>query len=161
VPRVEKPEPGKETNGKKNGQHKPGNGHATTPAPANQVLLVEDEILVGMAMRDLLTDLGYSVLGPYGDVDEAIAAASNNRITAAVLDVNLAGTPVYPLADELRSRKVPFVFVTGYGVESIDRNFANVPVIKKPIEGQALRQALSVTTAAAAETLRAAGGRMN
>jgi len=161
VPRLEKPEPGKETNGKKNGQHKPGNGHATMPAPANQVLLVEDEILVGMAMRDLLTDLGYSVLGPYGDVDEAIAAASNNRITAAVLDVNLAGTPVYPLADELRSRKVPFVFVTGYGVESIDRNFANVPVIKKPIESQALRQALSFTTAAAAETLRAAGGRMN
>lgn len=163
VPRVEKSEPGKETNGgKKNGQHKAVNGRAAAAAPLNQVLLVEDEILVGMAMRDLLTDLGYSVLGPYGDVDEAIAAAANNRIAAAVLDVNLAGTPVYPLADELRTRKVPFVFVTGYGVESIDRKFSNVPVIKKPIEGQALRQALNVTTAAATETLRAvAGARMN
>jgi DNA-binding response OmpR family regulator len=123
----------------------------------NQVLLVEDEILVGMAMRDLLTDLGYSVLGPYGDVDEAIAAASSNTITAAVLDVNLAGVLVYPLADELQLRQVPFIFVTGYGVESIDRKFANIPVIAKPIEGQALRQALS-NTVAAPEAYRAAAG---
>jgi PAS domain S-box-containing protein len=167
VPRVEKPDSGKESNGskeKKNGHAKATNGHSAAPAPLNQILLVEDEILVGMAMRDLLTDLGYSVLGPYGDVGEAIAAASSNKIAAAVLDVNLAGVPVYPLADELMTRQVPFVFVTGYGVESIDRKFSNVPVIKKPIEGQALRQALSVTTGVAvAEPYRAvaAGGRLN
>jgi PAS domain S-box-containing protein len=166
VPRVEKPEAGKEArngNDKVNGHGKPSGRPA--PLAASQILLVEDEILVGMAMRDLLTDLGYSVLGPYGDVDEAIAAASSNKISAAVLDVNLAGVPVYPLANELITRQVPFVFVTGYGVESIDRKFSNIPVLKKPIEGQALRQALSTTvgavTSAPLRVAAAAGGRMN
>lgn len=155
VPRVEKNE------GDKKG--KTTNGHtAAAPAPPNQILLVEDEILVGMAMRDLLTDLGYSVLGPYGDVGEAIAAASSHNISAAVLDVNLAGVPVYPLADELTSRQVPFIFVTGYGVESIDRKFSGIPVLAKPIEGHKLRDALGVTIGAGVEPrLAAAGGRMN
>lgn len=169
VPRVEKSETPTEANGKgkKNNPAKAVNGHSAAPAPARQVLLVEDEILVGMAMRDLLTDLGYGVLGPYGDVEEAIAAASTNKISAAVLDVNLAGVPVYPLADELITQQVPFVFVTGYGVESIDRKFSNVPVIKKPIERHALHQALSVMSVApgatTAEPYRAAsaGGRLN
>ncbi|HWM45543.1 MAG TPA: response regulator [Xanthobacteraceae bacterium] len=152
VPRIEKSEPGKD---KQNGNAKSGAGQARS---SNQILLVEDEVLVGMAMRDLLTELGYDVLGPYGDVAEAISAASGNAIAAAVLDVNLAGTLVYPLADELATRQVPFVFVTGYGVESIDRKFSSVPVVKKPVEGQALRQALSATTGALPRTYQAAAG---
>jgi len=152
VPRIEKSEPGKE---KQNGNAKSGVDQARS---SNQILLVEDEVLVGMAMRDLLTELGYDVLGPYGDVTEAISAASGNAIAAAVLDVNLAGTLVYPLADELATRQVPFVFVTGYGVESIDRKFSSIPVVKKPVEGQALRQALSATTGALARTYQAAAG---
>jgi len=152
VPRIEKSEPGKD---KQNGNAKSGADQARS---SNQILLVEDEVLVGMAMRDLLTELGYDVLGPYGDVAEAISAASGNAIAAAVLDVNLAGTLVYPLADELATRQVPFVFVTGYGVESIDRKFSSVPVVKKPVEGQALRQALSATTGVLPRTYHAAAG---
>ncbi len=154
VPRVEKSESGE----KGNGHAKSGNGESGPAQAPNQVLLVEDEVLVGMAMRDLLTELGYSVLGPYGDVDEAITVASSNPISAAVLDVNLAGTLVYPLADALKTRQVPFVFVTGYGAESIDHKFSHVPVVKKPIEGPALRQALGATARLSPGYRAAAGG---
>jgi PAS domain S-box-containing protein len=161
VPRADKTDaPKQAANGRAASEPMPAND----TSPRNQILLVEDEILVGMAMRDLLTDLGYSVLGPYGDVTEAISAASRNSIDAAVLDVNLGGEPVYPLADVLSSRRVPFIFVTGYGVESIDRKFSNVPVVKKPIEAPALQQALSVTATGlpAPEPFRAAvGGTLN
>jgi hypothetical protein len=56
-----------------------------------------------------------------------------------VLDVNLDGEMVYPVADAVLARGVPFVFVTGYSAEGIDRRFAQVPVLQKPIERQMLQ----------------------
>ena len=67
-------------------------------------------------------------------VAEATAVADKGDFEAAILDVNLGGELVYPVADLLSSRGIPFVFVTGYGRESIDRRFANAPVLEKPIE---------------------------
>ena len=100
----------------------------------NRVMIVEDEPLVAMAMSDLITELGLTVVGPFGKVGQAIAALKDNSINAALLDINLAGELVYPLADRLIAEKVPFVFVTGYGSESIDRRYANVRVLQKPIK---------------------------
>jgi two-component sensor histidine kinase/DNA-binding response OmpR family regulator len=100
----------------------------------NRILLVEDEALVAMVMRDMLVELGFSVIGPFSRAADAAAAAVSERIDAAVLDINLDGELVYPVADELTRREVPFVFVTGYGAESIERRFAHVPVLQKPIE---------------------------
>ena len=57
-----------------------------------------------------------------------------------MLDVNLAGQPIYPVADILASRGIPFVFVTGYNAEGIDRRYAHVPVLEKPIEPDMLQQ---------------------
>jgi len=62
------------------------------------------------------------------------AAAGREDFHAAILDVNVEGQLIYPLADMIAARGVPFVFVTGYGVESIERRFAQVPVLQKPIE---------------------------
>jgi CheY-like chemotaxis protein len=104
----------------------------------NRIFLVEDEILVAMMMRDILTDLGFTVVGPYTRLSEAMMAAVHDKIDAAIVDVNLDGQMVYPLADVLVARKIPFVFVTGYGVESIDGRFGYVPVIKKPVQRKAL-----------------------
>ena len=106
----------------------------------NRVLLVEDEILVAMMMRDILMELGFTVVGPYSRVAEAMVAAVHEDIDAGIIDVNLGGEFIYPVADVLAARKIPFVFVTGYGVESIDRRFGYVPIIKKPVQRQVLQR---------------------
>jgi DNA-binding response OmpR family regulator len=102
--------------------------------------LVEDEILVAMMMRDILTELGFSVLGPFSRLSEAMVAAVHDDIDAGIVDVNLGGEFVYPVADVLVARKIPFVFVTGYGVESIESRFADVPIVKKPVQRQVLQK---------------------
>jgi PAS domain S-box-containing protein len=106
----------------------------------NRLLLVEDEVLVAMMMRDILTELGFSVVGPFSRLAEAMVAAVHDEIDAGIIDVNLGGEFVYPVADVLVARKVPFVFVTGYGVESIDGRFCDVPIIKKPVQRQLLQK---------------------
>ena len=80
---------------------------------ANRIMIVEDEALVAMALRESLDELGFSVLGPFNRISEAMIALRNNRIDAAVLDVNLGGELIYPLADVLAADHVPFVFITG------------------------------------------------
>lgn len=106
----------------------------------NRIMVVEDEALVAMAARDVMTELGFSVVGPFGKVSEAVAALKNGDIDAAILDINLGGELVYPLADILTTGGVPFIFATGYGPESIDRRYASVPVLQKPIERRALER---------------------
>ena len=66
-------------------------------------------------------------------------ALRNNHIDAAVLDVNLGGELIYPLADVLAADHVPFVFITGYGAEEIEPRYASVPILQKPIEAGALK----------------------
>ena len=79
------------------------------------------------------------MLGPFNRISEAMIALRNNRIDAAVLDVNLGGELIYPLADVLAADHVPFVFITGYGAEEIEPRYARVPVLQKPIEADALK----------------------
>jgi CheY-like chemotaxis protein len=105
----------------------------------NRVMIVEDEALVAMALREALDELGFSVIGPFNRISEAMIALRNNRIDAAVLDVNLGGELIYPLADVLVADRVPFVFITGYGAEEIEPRYAHVPVLQKPIEAEALK----------------------
>jgi two-component sensor histidine kinase/DNA-binding response OmpR family regulator len=118
------------------------NGNGVAPCkvgPGNRLLLVEDEALTGMMMSDMLTELGFDVIGPFGRLADAMAAVRREDFHAAVLDVNLDGEMVYPVADAVVARGVPFVFVTGYGAEGIDRRFAQIPVLQKPIERQMLQ----------------------
>ncbi len=109
-------------------------------ARGNRVLLIEDEILVAMMMRDILTELGLTVVGPFSRLSEAMIAAVHENIDGGIIDVNLGGEFVYPVADVLVAREIPFVFVTGYGVESIEGRFGHVPIIKKPVQRQALQK---------------------
>ena len=106
----------------------------------NRILLVEDEILVAMMMRDILTEIGFAVVGPFSRLSDAMVAAVHEEIDAGIIDVNLEGNFVYPVAEVLVARQLPFVFVTGYGVESIDARFGHVPIIKKPVQRQVLKQ---------------------
>jgi PAS domain S-box-containing protein len=107
---------------------------------ANRVMIVEDEALVAMVVSESLATLGCSVVGPFSRCSDAMVAVEADAVDAAILDVNLDGEMVYPLAAMLEARGVPFIFVTGYGVESIDRRFTHIPVIQKPVERHVLQR---------------------
>ncbi|MGE5147526.1 MAG: HWE histidine kinase domain-containing protein, partial [Candidatus Eiseniibacteriota bacterium] len=115
-------------------------GDHSFPVAAQRILLVEDEALVAMMMVDTLRDLGLEVVGPFTSVARALAAAREERFDGAILDVNVAGQQVYPVADLLTDRAIPFVFLTGYSVGGIERRYAHVPILEKPVESTTLRQ---------------------
>ena len=92
-----------------------------------------------MMMEGLLRDLDLEVVGPFGTVSDALEAVRHEAIDAALLDVNLGGEMAYPIARLLEAKKVPFVFMTGYGSETIAMPFANVRVFQKPLERELLR----------------------
>jgi PAS domain S-box-containing protein len=124
-----------------------GAGLKVTGRP--RVLLVEDEALVAMMVQECLGDFGYQVIGPIATATEAAARAKDGNFEAAVLDINLGDGAVYPIADMLAARGVPFVFVTGYDAESVDARFRNVPVLQKPIERDMLQRIFVVAAKAA------------
>jgi PAS domain S-box-containing protein len=105
-----------------------------------RVLLLEDDGLISMMMAQTLRELGFDVVGPFGKVNEAIAALDQQPIDAGILDINLAGEMVYPVARRLQAISVPFVFMTGYGLESIEERFPDVRVLQKPIERDILQK---------------------
>ena len=105
-----------------------------------RVLVVEDEMMVSMLIEDMLTDLGCSVIGPASRLDEAIELATTAELDCAVLDVNLGGQPIFPLADLLRERGRPFAFATGYGDAGLRDADRGTPVLQKPFrEGDLAR----------------------
>jgi CheY-like chemotaxis protein len=99
-----------------------------------RVLLVEDEPIVAWLLKDMLVDLGCSVVGPAADVNQALAMIEAESIDVAVLDVNLRGQMSYPIADVLVARGVPFVFSTGYNKVSLPNSYQSFPVLQKPFD---------------------------
>lgn len=113
------------------------------PAGAKRrVLLVEDEAIVGMMMRDILLEHGLFVIGPCCSLREAMSSVGTAEVDCAILDLNLGGEPVYPVAEILLARGIPFLFVTGYGRESIDERFKGVSILQKPVVREGLEQQL-------------------
>ena len=124
-----------------------------TPAPsargsgANRtILLVEDESLVALMVEDIIASQGFSVAGPYAGLDEAIRALDGANLAGAILDINLAGVSVFPLADILVDRQIPFLFMTGYGSDRLESRFSDTPVLQKPVEAQAVQKFLADIT---------------
>jgi CheY-like chemotaxis protein len=109
-----------------------------------RILLVEDEALVALAMQETLNDLGYQVVGPFARNSDAMEIIGREHIDGAVLDLNVGGEPVYPVADALADRHVPYLLVTGYGTESIDDRYRSAPTLQKPVESQSLANLLKV-----------------
>ena len=96
-----------------------------------RILVVEDEPLVSMLIEDLLLDMGCVVIGPASTVAQALALAEQ-RLDAALLDVNLGAEQVYPVADALAAADVPFAFITGYGRHGLVGAHRDRPTIRKP-----------------------------
>jgi HAMP domain-containing protein/two-component sensor histidine kinase len=109
----------------------------------NRILVVEDEPLVAMNLSKSLAELGFCVVGPYSTLAKATTAAVEMEVDGALLDVNLSGENVYPVADILASKNVPFAFVTGYGTEVLTSKYTNAPVLQKPVDQRTLQNLLA------------------
>ncbi|WP_454714277.1 response regulator [Caulobacter segnis] len=113
-----------------------------TALSALKVLVVEDEALVSMLVEDMLTDLGCTIVGPAAEIEEALKLATTADIDAALLDVNLGGRPIFPVADALKARGVPFAFASGYGEAGLTEDHKGATVLQKPFREADLRRVL-------------------
>ena len=115
-------------------------------------LMVEDEFLVSMLVESIVDELGGTIVGPYSRLADGLAAARTESFDGAILDLNLRGEAADPLADLLMGLGVPFVFVTGYQRDGIDRRYAGIPVLQKPIDAEALKRLLTTLVEAPARS---------
>ena len=117
---------------------------ATKP-PGGSVFLVEDEVMIRMMVADMLDELGYSVAAEAGEINEAIRLAEITEFDIAILDVNVNGKVISPVADVIQARNRPFVFATGYGAQGLPEEFRDRPTLQKPFQMETLAQVLSST----------------
>src|ERR1700751_5361793 len=108
-----------------------------------KVLVVEDEYFVAILIEEILESAGCIVMGPIPRLPAALDAVDHEDYDVAVLDVNLAGERINPVADALSERHVPFLFVTGYGANALPSEYAERPHICKPFRMADLLGALS------------------
>jgi CheY-like chemotaxis protein len=114
-----------------------------------RVLIVEDEYLIRMLLEDMLADLGYEVAAAVGSIAEAAKVATDGQFDAAILDVNLDGQEIFPVAEILAQRGVPFVFVSGYGESSLPPAYRGRPSLQKPFQSEQLEATLAKLVASA------------
>lgn len=96
-----------------------------------RILVVEDEFLIAAALCDMLEDAGAVVVGPVATITDAMQILQDQRVEAAILDMNLNGQWSDPIAEDLCARRIPFVFTTGYGANERTKRFA-ARVVPKP-----------------------------
>lgn len=108
-----------------------------------RILLVEDDLIVALALMEHLKDAGAEVIGPVTDVPKALQRASHDRLCGAILDVNLGKLDVWPVARMLAARGIPFVFATACCQAKLQAaSFGDVPRLSKPYREADVAQAL-------------------
>ena len=108
-----------------------------------RALVVEDEVLVGMLLEEMLHELGFELAALSTHLDEALSLARSAAFDVAVLDINLNGRQSFPVARAIRERGLPFLFATGYGSRIVGTAFRDVPILQKPFTLDELREALT------------------
>jgi CheY-like chemotaxis protein len=108
-----------------------------------RLLVVEDEYLIRMLLEDMLAELGFDVAAAVGTMAEAREVAAHGDFNAAILDISLDGEEVFPVADILAKRGLPFVFVTGYGERSLPEPYRDRAALQKPFQGEQLKAVLA------------------
>jgi CheY-like chemotaxis protein len=116
-----------------------------------RILVVEDDFLVATLLAEILDSAGLEVVGPVAHLAAALDAAASEDFDLAVLDVNLGGQTVYPVAEVLDARRVPFVFVTAYSRDALPSVFCGRPHLGKPFARKELIGTVARLIAPAAE----------
>jgi CheY-like chemotaxis protein len=111
-----------------------------------RVLVVEDELMIRLLLQDMLDDLGHTLAGEAGRIDEALTLARQGEFDVAILDVNLNGQPISPVVEILVARGLPFVFATGYGQRGVPEAYRTTPTLQKPFQADALAQAIEAAS---------------
>ena len=107
-----------------------------------KVLVVEDEAIVAMLLEQMLEDLGCTVAGVANQLTAAVALVNDAQADVAILDMNLAGDRVDPVARILAEKSMPFIFASGYGEDGLSAEWRGRPVLPKPFRLEDLRLAL-------------------
>lgn len=115
-----------------------------------RILVVEDEYLIRMLLEDMLADLGYAVAAAAGTLADASDLAKSTEFDLAILDVNIDGDEIFPVADILTARGKPFVFVTGYGGHGLPEPHRGRPTLQKPFQIEDLKTTLAALVPARA-----------
>src|SRR6201995_6209663 len=118
--------------------------------PRGSVFLVEDEVMIRMMVSDMLEELGYTVAAEAGEIGEAMRLAQNTYFDLAILDVNVNGKVISPVADLLKARGRPFIFATGYGSSGLPQGYRDRPALQKPFPLETLGQVIDSTLKGAA-----------
>ena len=111
------------------------------PAKKTKLLVVEDDAMILMVLADMLCELGYTVAAEAASIDEALEATRKTDFDLAILDADLKGRSVSPIADALVARDKRFVFVTGYGDHGLPA-YRDRPTLRKPFQIDALKRTL-------------------
>jgi DNA-binding response OmpR family regulator len=109
------------------------------------VFLVEDEVMIRMMVADMLHELGYRVAGEAGRIEEAIGLLQNTEFDIAIMDVNLHGELVFPVAEAIEARKRPFIFATGYSNSILPDEYRDRPALQKPFQIETLGKLVEIT----------------
>jgi CheY-like chemotaxis protein len=116
------------------------------PADTKRVLIVEDELMIRMLLEGMLEDLGHTIAGQAGTIEEALTLANQAEFDVALLDVNLNGKPITPVVAVLAARGLPFIFASGYGQRGVPEEYRDSPALQKPFQAEALAAALEAAT---------------
>ena len=108
-----------------------------------RTIVVEDEPLVRLMTEDILTAVGCVIVGSASSLPEALTCIATTEIDLAVLDINLAGTEVYPAAELLHTKGTPIIFVTGYGRRGVQAAWQRFPILQKPFTTRELEKAIA------------------
>ena len=111
--------------------------------PGRSILIVEDEPLIAMMLEDFLDSLGHEVAGTCETVADALERVERGGFDIAIIDVNLNGERVWPVADRLAARNIPYILATGGHIEPPPEAHADVPVLSKPFTLDAIEPALA------------------
>ena len=110
---------------------------ATRP-PGSSVFLVEDEVMIRMMVADMLEELGYTIAAEAGEISEALRLVPSTDFDLAILDVNVNGKVISPVAELIKSRNRPFIFATGYGSSGLPEEYRDRPALQKPFQLESL-----------------------
>jgi CheY-like chemotaxis protein len=126
------------------GQHGEDMTSEAKAAVGRRVLVVEDESMIRMLLDGMLSDIGYTMTAEAGALDEAMALAKREEFDVAILDVNLHGEPITPVAEILTQRGLPFVFATGADLRGVPEAYRSHPILQKPFRVDEMKRALQV-----------------